>query len=60
VHARRDWAGHLQQIKECSPEIGVVVLSIFSDLEPGAMASGADAFVTRADLLEVLLRIRSR
>ena len=46
-----------QRVKECCPEIGVVVLSMYSDLEPGAMASGADAFVSKADPPEVLLRI---
>lgn len=46
-----------QQIKDRWPETGVVVLSMYSDLEPGAMAAGADAFVTKGEPPEVLLRI---
>ncbi len=45
----------MRQIKNCWPEIGVIILSMYSDLEPDAMTAGADAFVTKGEPPEVLL-----
>jgi ATP-dependent Lon protease len=47
----------IQQVKARWPETGVVILSMYSDLENAAMAAGADAFVTKGEPPEVLLRI---
>ncbi len=46
-----------QRIKARWPDTGVVVLSMYSDFEPSAMAAGADAFVTKGEPPEVLLCI---
>ena len=45
------------KIKDRWPDTCVVVLSMYSDFEPCAMAAGADAFVTKGEPPEVLLRI---
>ena len=47
----------VQRIKDRWPDIGVVVLSMYSDFEPDAVAAGADAFVTKGESPEILLRI---
>lgn len=60
VDVRMPGLGGLQttlKIKECWPEMGVVVLSMYSDYEPSALAAGADAFITKGEQPEVLLRI---
>ena len=46
-----------QRIKDRWPETGIVVLSMYTDFEPSALAAGADAFVTKGEPPEVLLRI---
>ena len=46
-----------QRIKERWPGTGVVVLSMYNDFEPSAMAAGADAVVTKCEPPEVLLSI---
>jgi two-component system response regulator YesN len=46
-----------QRIKDRWPDTGVVVLSMYNDFEPSAMAAGADAFVTKGEPPEILLRI---
>jgi DNA-binding NarL/FixJ family response regulator len=46
-----------QRLKERWPEMRVVVLSMYADIEPCARAAGADAFVTKGEPPEVLLRV---
>jgi YesN/AraC family two-component response regulator len=47
----------IQTIKDRWPESGVVVLSMYNDFEPSAMAAGANAFVTKSEPPEFLLSI---
>ena len=51
------WLETIQRIKDRWPDTGVVVLSMYNDFEPSAMAAGADAFVTKGEPPEVLLSI---
>ncbi len=46
-----------QRIKDRWPEAGVVILSMYNDLDIGAMAAGADALVTMGEPPEALLRV---
>jgi len=46
-----------QKVKERWPDIGVVILSMYSNLEPGALAVGADAFITKGEPPEVFMQI---
>ncbi len=47
----------IQRIKDQWPEIGVVVLSMYSELKYAALAAGADAFLTKGEPPEVLLHV---
>jgi YesN/AraC family two-component response regulator len=46
-----------RRIRDRWPGICIVILSMYSDFEPAALAAGADAFVTKGEPPEVLLRI---
>jgi len=47
----------IQRIKDRWRDSGVVVLSMYNDFEPKAMAAGVDAFVTKSEPPEYLLSI---